>query len=126
MISTDHIKSCIFPYLYVIFLIKGSCTDNALWDAIIAVPGQVADVITLTIYTNITIPELKVKTPLQSTQNGPHFYGGFKFCDVTGGGSDVISYVCTCEQPQLCQWVYLEVNQAQPNSIYIICEVCVT
>ncbi len=103
-------------------------TGGILWDAILAVPtGLDAQSITLTINTNITIPELKVK--VRSNKQGisagtePQFYGGFKICDVTGKGSDVISYVCRCERSDMCQWVYLEVNQAQPNSVYSICEV---
>ncbi len=96
-----------------------------LWDAIFAISGKEADTITLKIHTNITIQELKVKTSAQSTQSQPHFYGGFKFCDVTGRGSDVISYVCKCKQPELCLWIYLEVNQAQPNSIFKVCEAIV-
>ncbi len=96
-----------------------------LWDAMIVVHGLDADIITLTIHTNITIQELRVKTARESAQNEPHYHGGFKFCHVTGRGSDVISYVCRCERPELCRWVYMEINQAQPNSVYNICEASV-
>ncbi len=105
---------------------SGAYTGTALWDIMIAVPGQNANTITLTVHTNITIPELKVKTSHMSTHDEPQFNGGFRFCDVTGKGSDVISYVCRCKQPQMCQWVYLEVNQLQPNSIYALCEATVS
>ena len=109
--------------------VSGEYTARTLWDLILAVPGPHADKAIITIQTNITIQELKVKTysprhvPSQITE--PQFYGGFKFCDVTGRGSDVISYICRCEQPEMCKWIYFEVNQAQPNSIYTICEVTV-
>ncbi len=98
---------------------------GALWDAIIALPGLQENTLTLTIHTNITVQELKVKTSLQPTQSEPHFHGGHKFCDITGRGNDVISYVCRCKRPEMCQWVYLEISQAQPNSFYTVCEAIV-
>ena len=97
-----------------------------LWDAILALPGPESDILTLTIHTNITTPELKVKTSMESTQNEPNFYGGHKFCDVIGRGSEVINYVCRCKGPYKCKWVYVEINQARPNSVYTVCEATVT
>ncbi len=99
---------------------------KTLWDAILALPGPESDILTLEIHTNITISELKVKTSMEATQNEPNFYGGHKFCDVSGRGNDVISYSCKCKRPYKCKWVYLEVNQAQPGSVYEICEAIVT
>ena len=103
----------------------GAYTGITLWDTVIAVHGLEANTVTLTLHSNITVQELKVKISSQSTPNVPQFYGGFKFCDVTGKGNDVISYVCRCKQPEMCQWVYLEVNQLQPHSTYAIWEAIV-
>ena len=112
-----------------LILILGHYTGGTLWDAVLAIPGVNADSITITIHTNITIKELKVKVRSHkygvSTGNEPQFHGGFKSCDLTGRGSDIISYVCRCERPEFCLWVYLEVNQAATNSIFTICEVAV-
>ncbi len=96
-------------------------SSGALWDAVIAIPGREAHIVTMTIHTNITIQEVKVTTSTEVTQNEPHFYGGHKYCDVSWIGSDFISYVCRCERLEMCQWIYLEVNQGQPNSFYEMC-----
>ena len=106
---------------------SGDYTASTLWDLIFAVPGLYADKTIVRINSNITIQELKVKiysprrVPSQTTE--PQFYGGFKFCDVIGRGSDVISYICRCGRPEMCERIYFEVNQAKPKSIYKVCEI---
>ena len=98
--------------------------EKILWDAILAVPALNAEKIMITIHSNITVQEIKVKT--SRAMAGPQFYGGHTFCDMTGRGSDIMSYVCRCAQPEMCQWVYLEINQAQQNSVFAMCDITVS
>ncbi len=91
----------------------------------IAIPGREAHILRLTIHTKITVQELKVKTSTEVTQNEQRFYGGHKFCDLTGRGNDAISYVCRCDRPEMCLWVYLEISQAKPKSVFKMCGVSV-
>ena len=111
---------------YVFTCKTGTNIGQTLWDAALALPGPEADILRLKIHSNITIQQLKIKTSMEATQNQPNFYGGHKFCDVIGRGNDVISYSCKCKRPHKCKWVYVEVNQAQPGSVYEVCEAIVT